>query len=197
MQLVKFEMYTSLCLRDGWNCLFLVNYTKCCGDRCGGVMSAFFCFDIALQIRYFPQNTTLLTDSSLIGFLKCCTYQHRDTCQQCQKPFMIHLFSVKHGGALLDWAYESKPQSYFLISGMPPTLLFHHMVISCSPLKWGVWMLICHPPRSKWRAQKQSPLLLLLSWAAASPRPRITLISLALDPSSLVIRSESGPLKRS
>lgn len=66
--------------------------------------------------------------------------------QRCQKPFMILSFSVKYGGALLRWAYESKPVSYFLISCMPPPPpLFHHMVISCSPLKWGVRTLICQP----------------------------------------------------
>lgn len=150
-----------------------------------------------LQMRYFPQMLSCCQTHPWLDFLKCFLYQHESVCQRCQKPFMIHLFSVKYGGALLRWAYESKPPSYFLISGMPPTLLFHHMVISCSPLKWGVWMLICQPPSLSMKDQMQSPFLLLPSWATASPRPRISLISLARDPSSFVMCSVSGPLKRS
>ena len=149
--------------------LFPANYTKCLGDHCGRVMSS-FCFDISLQMRYFSSNAILLTDSSLIGFLKCFPYQQDGVCQQCQKPFVIHLFSVKYGGALLHWAYESRPPSYFLISGMPPTLLFHHMVISCSLLKWGVWMLICQPPRSHWRTKSN---LLYSSCCCPEQRPHL------------------------
>lgn len=115
--------------------------------------SHIFLFWHCVANEMFLSNTILLTVSSLIWFLKCFSYQHGVTCQQCQKPFMIHLFSVKYGGALLRWAYESRPPSYFLISCMPPTLPFHHMVISCSQLKWGMWMLICQPLCSKWRTQ--------------------------------------------
>lgn len=103
----------------------------------------------------------------------------------------MHLFSVKYGGALLRWAYESRPSSYFLISSMPPTFLFHHMVISCSLLKWAVWMLICQlPSRSKWRSKSN----LLLSCLCPEPRPHLDPGSLSFPPSS-VTRSESGPLK--
>lgn len=48
-----------------------------------------------------------------LDFLKCFPYQHEGICQRCQKPFMIHLFSVKYGGALLRWAYESRPPELF------------------------------------------------------------------------------------
>lgn len=138
------------------------------------VMSS-LCFDTVLQTRCFPQIAFCRLFHLSFDFFKCFPYQHGATCQQCQKPFMIHLFSVKYGGALLHWAYESRPPSYFLISCMPSTLLFHHMVISCSWLKWDMWMLICHPPRCTWRTKSN----LLSSCCCPEQWPH-------LDPTSLL-----------
>lgn len=95
---------------------------------------------ISVLTRWCKLDTFLIchaTESfiSNLNFFKCFLYQHGDTCQQCQKPFMIHLFNVKYGGVLLRGACESRPPSYFLISCMPTTRLCHHIVISCSEMK--------------------------------------------------------------
>lgn len=130
----------------------LKSVLRCCcliGKTVIVVVESFHLSVLTISCKKLSSNTILPTDSSLIGFLWCLPHQHDVVCQQCQKPFVIHLFSVKYGGALLRWAYESRPPSYFLITGMHPTLPFHHMVISCSPLKWGVRMLICQPLRSQ------------------------------------------------
>lgn len=191
----EFWNLSSLWLADEWNTSFSSQLHKV--PRWSlGPSRVIFLFWHHLANEMLSSNTILLTDPSLIGFLKCFPCQHGGVFQRCQKPFVIHLLSVEYGGALLCWACESRPPSYFLISGIPPTLPFHHMVISCSLLKWAVWMLICPSPRSKW---KKTNLLFSCCCPEQRPHldPRSLLISLALDPSSFVIRSESGPLKRS
>lgn len=127
-----------------------------------------------------------------LWFLKCFSYQHGVL---PALPQTIHdRLGVKHGGALAclsTWVKSTPPHPpprYFLISCMPPPpLLFHHMVISCSPLKWGMWMLICQllRPNEGPKAISSPPAV----QAVPSPRPRITFIPLALDPSSFVTRS--------
>lgn len=166
--LVNFEIYPSLCF--GWWIRYFAssNYTKCLGDHCDTAMSC-VCFDAVLQMRYFLPADRFISDWSS-QMLPLPARRHLPEVLE-----VIHTqFSVKYGGALLHRAYESSPSSYFLISSMPPTALFHHMVISCSLLKRGVWILICQPPRSQWRTKSN----LLFSCCCPERRPH-------LDPGSL------------
>lgn len=137
---------TSICFFYGyfWKHLFLrfadiiLNKILCFSNQSLVItvtLMSYFCFDTVMQNRYFPQMPCHWVFHLQSVFFKCFLYQIGDTCQQCQKPFMIHLFNVKYGGVLLRGVCESRPPSYFLISCMPTTRLCHHIVISCSEMK--------------------------------------------------------------
>ena len=131
-----------------------------------------FCFDTIFKTRSW--HTVLMTDSSLIGFLNAflCSSARSQSLYTCLVSNNVGLCS----GELMSQGNSS----YFLISDMPPTLLFHHMVISCFLLKWGMWMFICQPSCYEWSTKSNLPDCPLPSWGAASPRPQITLISFGI-----------------